>query len=73
MLAKSSGRIKLNDENGRTLEQFVNKLEGPLVEELLLPEALLVDGTPTALRIHPLHLAAMAAVETALNEFEPGD
>ena len=75
MMAKTDGRIQLNKQNGETLERFVNQHAelDQLSEELILPDALLVDGTPTALRIHPLHLAAMAAVQTALNEFEPRD
>ena len=72
MLAKTEGRIKLNDENGESLERFIDQYSGngPLDIELHLPDALLVDGEPTTLRIHPFHLAAMAAVETALNDFE---
>ena len=72
MLAKTEGKIKLNDENGESLERFIIQYSGngPLDPELHLPDALLVDGEPTTLRIHPFHLAAMAAVETALNNFE---
>jgi hypothetical protein len=72
MLAKTEGIIKLNDENGESLERFIHQYSGngALDQELHLPDALLVDGEPTTLRIHPFHLAAMAAVETALNNFE---
>ena len=73
MLAKTDGRVRLNDEKGQSLERFIKQYSGngDIEKELYLHDALLVDGLPTTLRIHPFHLAAMAAVETALNNFEP--